>query len=326
LIGFSDLVGCEKTIIIWPNYLLPATILENSDNQDKNLINTALSGDSQAKKQIAGLADPVINKQTKIFCRRFCKENRVISNCTLFPQWQHSEKTTPLCEWGNGSYAWMLEDLTKPERLSKYEGRGDARLIDYWHVISTSLPFYERWKDWRFGRRERAPTYIAALDPQAHRVFLLLRYQYEIADIAQRLKRSEEEIQTLTQAIVAELMQRNKLHLLDPPKNVSLSDLDTNDDDDQSSEADIEVWDVAPEQQEAIDLMKTAWKELDPAQQFVLQAMLVDEMDAKEVLAALIEADIRILPDVAPEDLNRQQLYHVRRRAVAQLAGLVTYE
>lgn len=300
--------------------------MENTDNKDKTLVEAAITGDSTAKKQVALLADPIINKQTRIFCRRFCKENRVLSSCTLFPEWKHSDSDSPLCEWGNGSYAWMLEDLTKPDRIAKYEGRKGARLVDYWHIISTSLPFYERWKDWRFGRRERAPTYVAALDPQAHRVFLLLRYQYEIADIAQRLNRKEEDIQQLAQKILAELLERNKLHLLDPPKNVSLSGLAMDDEEGQSSQADIEVWDVAPEQQEAIDKMKQVWKKLEPAQQYVLQAMLVDELDAKEVLDALIQADIRLLPDVAPKDLNRQQLYHVRRRAVAQLADLLNNE
>jgi len=297
--------------------------METTENKDKELINASINGDAKAKKQLVNLVDPIINMQTKKYCRRFCKENRSISSCTIFPEWKHADRSTPLCEWGNGSYGWMLEYLTKPERLAKYEGRDGAQLIDYWYVIATSYPFYDHWKNWRFNRRIRAPKYIIPLDPHASHIFLLLCSQVEIIDIAQRLNLNETEVKEITQRIMAELLTRKKLYLLDSPKYVSLSDLTINDDEDNNAEYDVPDWDDSPEHLEEIELIKEAWKKLNPIQQFVLQAMDVDYMSANEVLDALVIADYRILPNKEPKDVNRQQLYYYRKKTLIQLSNLV---
>lgn len=288
------------------------------------LIEAAIAGDKSARKQISELAYPIIDKQTKIFCRRFCKENKSLYSCTLFPDWYSSDETTPLCEWGNASYAWMLEDLTKEQRIAKFEGRGGATLEHYFKKIAASLPFYERWKDWRFGRRDRAPTYIAAMAPHASRVFLLLRSQLAVPDIAQRLGKEEQEIAKLVQKIIAELIKRHRLHLLDPPTNVSITGFNQSDEEDQGSEMDIESWDETPDLQQDRERLREAWKTLSPMERFILEAMIVDEIQANELLEIMKTLNIRINENVPAEEINRQQLYHLRRQAIAKLAGLLS--
>jgi hypothetical protein len=54
--------------------------------------------------------------------------------------------------------------------------------------------------------------------------------------------------------------------------------------------------------------------------------MLIDELDANEVLAALIKLDISLAEGVPAEQSNRQQLYYFRRKALAKLAQLMEEE
>ena len=54
--------------------------------------------------------------------------------------------------------------------------------------------------------------------------------------------------------------------------------------------------------------------------------MLIDELDAKEVLAALIKLNICLTDDVPAEQTNRQQLYYFRRKTLAKLAQLMEDE
>ncbi|KPJ94289.1 MAG: hypothetical protein AMJ53_05565 [Gammaproteobacteria bacterium SG8_11] len=300
-----------------------AANLEGADNEINHehvrLARTAAQGDPAARKTVNELVQNIIAFQTDRFCKRFCRENQYYYLCTLPKPWGSPPKDAPLCEWGNASYAWMLEDLTNANRLLQYEGKHGARLNDYIYRIANSLPFYERWKDWRFGRKVHVPTYIQDMSPDAGKVFLALRSGDAIANIAQRLGKSETHTESLCQRIVIELTKRNRLHLLDPPTTVSLSTLNQDDDED-GSDADIPCFDLAPEQQETNAALWQAWKKLSTVEQFVLEAMLIDEQDANDVLSALVKLDISITDGVPAQQTNRQQLYYFRRKTLAKLA------
>jgi hypothetical protein len=221
----------------------------------------------------------------------------------------------------------MLDDLTNANRLRQYEGKHGARLNDYIYRIANSLPFYERWKDWRFGRKVHVPTYIQDLGPDAGKVFLGLRSQEAIANIAQRLGKSQADTEDLCQRIIIILTKRNRLHLLDPPNTVSLSTLNQNEEESGGGgEADVPYFDLAPEQQETHAKLWQVWKKLTAVEQFVLEAMLIDELDANDVLAALIKLDISLTDGVPAEQTNRQQLYYFRRKTLAKLAQLMEEE
>lgn len=286
----------------------------------------AADGDQQARRAVTEIAHPIITYQTGRFCKRFCYQNRYIYRCTLESPWGTSKPNTALCEWGNASYAWMLDDLSNTNRLCQFEGRNGARINDYFFHIANSLPFYERWKDWRFGRKVHVPTYIQEMAPEGAKVFLALRNGDNIPMIAQKLMLSEEITDEIVQKIIIELTQRNRLHLLDPPKTVSLTDMNhgSGEETDQGPiQADIPSCDESPEQQATRVKLHEAWQRLTSVEQFILEAMLIEEQDAKDVLDALKKLNISLKPQVAPKDTDHQQLYYFRRKTIAKLAKMM---
>jgi hypothetical protein len=289
---------------------------------DLALARHAADGDAASRSEVTLLVDPIVHARTAQFCKRFCRENRFRYTCTLRDPWGSAPADAPLCEWGNASYAWMLDDLSRPQRLRRYAARDGAGLRDYLYLIANSLPFYERWKNWRFGRRVHVPTYIAEMAPLAGRVFLALRSGDSVPLIAQQVGCSEVQIDDLSQRIVVELTRRGRLHLLDPPRTESLAGT-AHDDGNGALERDIPVNDPAPEDLEDRTALRAAWQQLTAVERFVLEAMLIDERDANDVLQALVQLDIRIADSVAPQATDRQQLYYFRRKAVAKLARLM---
>jgi hypothetical protein len=281
-------------------------------------------GEAAARSRVTALAHPFIVYQSAKFCKRFCHDNQYRFQCTLPDVAVSMARDTPLCEWGNASYGWMLQDLTGPERLQRFEGRAGAGLDAYLFQIANSLPFYERWKDWRLGRKAHVPTYIQDLSPAAGAVFFGLRQGDNIALIAQRLAQPEADIDALAQRIVVELTRRRRLHLLDPPGEVSLTGMQgaSAEDDAALAEADIPASEPSPEQQHAHGRLYAGWERLDAVEQFVLEAMLVEERGADEVLAALKRLDIALSDKVPAQQTDRQQLYYFRRKALAKLARL----
>ncbi len=278
------------------------------------LARQAASGQAEARKKINAIVEPMILYQNSRFCKRFCKENRFRYRCTLVPPLPYHDKNADLCEWGNGGYGWMLNDLTSEPRLLKYEGRNGASLFDYLYQIANSLPFYERWKDWRFGRRVHVPEYIKSLSPDAARVFLLLRSNEKLESIAQTIQSSVHDTETLTRRIVVELTRRRRLYLLNPATTDSLSR------EPDSPQQDVAVHDEAPELAQQKMLLHKAWDELDGVEQFVLEAMLIDDEDAEDVLAALRRLNQPIKKNVPADKTNVQQLYYFRRKTLQKLA------
>lgn len=292
--------------------------------QDLELARRAVNGDRAAQRRVGEIAHPMIRYQTERFCPRFCHDNHYRFQCTLPGVPLPQGRNLPLCEWGNASYGWMLDDLTRPERLRRFEGRDGASLGAYQFQIANSLPFYERWKDWRLGRRAHVPTYIQDLAPDAALIFHRLRQGENSALIAQRLGRLEDEVDALVQRIVVELTRRHRLHLLDPPREVSLSSLGASDKGTMGNthQADLPWEDMAPEERENQARLRQAWGQLTAVEQFVLEAMLIEERAAEDVLAALRRLDIPLSKRVPAAQTDCQQLYYFRRKAVVRLARL----
>jgi hypothetical protein len=293
-----------------------------------DLARRAAQGETGARRQVTQLADPIIRNQTDRFCRRFCYENRFRYRCSLQRPLRGAPPDAALCEWGNGSYAWMLDDLTKSERLQRFESKDGATLDGYFFTIATSLPFYERWKEWRFGKRVHTPTYLRPLCDAAAKIFLGLRRGDKVETIAQRIGESLDAVRRCARAITLELTRRNRLHLLQTDRTVSLSELGARDDDegDDASDYDIPAHDHVAERDLDQRRLRDAWQRLEPVEQWVLQAMLVEDQDANDVLAALREQNLRVDPRTAPEQTDRQQLYYFRRKALAKLAALMGVE
>lgn len=285
--------------------------------EEMQLARDAAEGDSIARAKINQFLHPIINFQTDRFCKRFCKENQHLYVCTLARPWGSAPPGAAFCEWGNASYGWMLEDLSNAKRLQQYQGKNGASLNNYLYHIANSLPFYERWKNWRFGRKVHVPTYIQSIGPNAAKAFFALRSGDNIALVAQKLGLSEEKTETLCQQIVITLTQKNRLHLLDPPGTVSLNDGQNEEETQLPSEQ------HQPEQWAQSAQLQQAWEQLSPVEQFVMESMVMDEQDANDVLLALKKLDISIKKDVLSQQTNRQHLYYFRRKTLTKLAKLM---
>lgn len=293
------------------------------NKENIQLARDAAEKDASARIKVNDLIAPIINYQTNRFCKRFCKENRSRFKCTLTSPGGVPPADATLCEWGNGSYAWMLNDLSSASRLKKYQANNNATLFDYCYVIANSLPFYERWKDWRFGRRIYVPSYIQALGKTAVTVFYALRSRQSIEQISQQTLQSVEQTKALSREIVKRLSKKNKLFLLNPLQNISL----TQDADETSPQSNVESetasHDETIEKQEEHLLLSKAWKELSAIEQFVIEALVIEEQDADIVLITLKKLGLSFKAGTSAEDLDRQQLYYFRRKTLAKLHSML---
>jgi hypothetical protein len=285
------------------------------------LAKAAASGEKNARQQVNTMVQPIIDFQTSRFCKRFCNENQYLYRCTLKPPMGAMHEDAAVCEWGNASFGWMLDDLSRAKRLLQYQGLNDASLFDYFYQIANSLPFYERWKDWRFGRKVHVPTYIKALAPDAARVFFGLRAGDDLELLAQKLSRPLNLVEQLAQSIVCLLTQKKRLHLLNPPKLVSMTEsVDDSESDQEDRQIELASYDEPIEDAEDKQRLTQAWAKLDAVEQFVLEALLIDELDAEDVLAALRTMQMSIKKGVPADQTDRQQLYYFRRKTLARLA------
>jgi len=267
------------------------------------------------------LVDPIIKYQTGRFCKKYCNDNHFLYRCTLpknpIPC---KNNTLPYCEWGNASYGWMLDDLCSEKRLEKSNAETEKQLGNYFFTIANSLPFFERWKNWRFGRRKNVPKYIQSMSPNASKVFLALCNKTSIPDIAQSLGESEDMISHLADKILIELTQRGNLGLLSYPSEVLLSNMVSHSEEDESpAQADIKDENFDPSKLAAISQIRNQFKSLTPAEQFVIESMVVDDFSAKEVLLAIQDANIVINEKKSPEKYTINDVYYFLNKTLAKL-------
>jgi len=295
-------------------------------HKDVELVKRVVLGDKKARKELTDQVHNTINMTNSRFCKLYCLNHRYEYVCTIDKAWGRHAVDATLCEWGNASYAWMLDDLTKTERLKRFQGDGQGGLKSYIGTIVYSLPFRERWRDWRFGKRIKVPTYIRELDGDAGKIFLSMRSGDDLANIAQRLNRKQEDVENVASQIVAELIQRHRLYLLDPPKMVSLSGAAEHDpfgkavdEEFYQQEKEIASYDTPPEELDAHERIKKAWETLNAEERFVLEAMKVDGLSAKTVLNSLQHFNISIKRGIAPEQTTQQQVYYFFRKSWEKL-------
>ena len=132
----------------------------SDDRLPIGIVHAAAQGDVDAQRQVNAVAHPLITFHTNKLCRQFCYGNRYRFRCSLPHPLSGAPDDAAGCEWGNASYGWMLEELVRPERLARFDGREGAGIQNYLFTIASSLPFFERWKDWRFGRRVHVPCLL----------------------------------------------------------------------------------------------------------------------------------------------------------------------
>lgn len=296
---------------------------KDSITDQLKLAQSAAMGDQVARQQLNTMIHPVIDFQTNRFCRRFCDQNRYLYRCSLSKPVGNAAADSALCEWGNASYGWMLNDLTHAQRLQKYEARNQARLFDYLYQIANSLPFYERWKDWRFGRKINVPTYIQSIAPLAKKIFYALRGGLDLEMIAAQLNTTLENIESVSHQIVSSLTRHNRLYLLDPPRDQSLTSISDNEDSATAAQQDVPFIDETIQRQDEADQLKGAWSQLDTVEQFVVEALIVNELDAQSVLDALKEMEIVIKKGVMPDQTSVQQLYYFKRKTLNKMASVL---
>lgn len=295
----------------------------------KAVVEHAVQGDPASRKHINGIAHPFIHYQTDTFCRRFCQHRYRHVKCTLSPPHggHYSSANSPenLCDKANASYAWMLDELTNNIRLSKVEATSEAQLASYFKTIVNSLPFYERWKNWRFERRIHVPEYISEIDGLAKRIFLKLRSGDSIPLIAQSLGVSELNTQQIAERILVELTKRKRLYLINPQKTASLSEIGPVDSDDHDAqEHDIEDIQYSPERLAYSLQIRSAWNQLDELEQFVIEALVIENQDANHVLKTLDTMNIPLGKNQTARENDRQQLYYFKRKCLEKLQGFLS--
>lgn len=305
--------------------------MTQTNKQDlQNLLKNASDGDKAARKTINTVANPFIEFQTDRFCRRFCQYSFRDARCTLTPPqggFRGVRGEEILCDKANASYTWMLDELTNKQRLSKIRAENTAQLGSYFKTIVNSLPFYERWKNWRFERRIHVPTYICEINEQAKSIFLQLHSNRDMKIIAQNLGLSENKVNSTAEAILISLTQRKRLHLLNPTRTFSFSDVtstsDNNEEESNSQAESLEVGDTqfSPENLVYSSQIKAAWNQLSELEQYIIEALVIEEQDAIVVLKALATLDISLKQNQSSQRNNRQQLYYFKRKSLEKLQG-----
>jgi len=290
--------------------------MDSDDKTEEKWLIDIMNGNRDAKKRLVEALTPIINRQTSIFCKRYCYDQHYTYQCTLQPPLRKAQKNTTLCEWGNASYEWMLSELSNDARLNKFEGRDGAKLINYLFVIANSIPFYERWKDWRFGNHVYVPVYIKDLHPKAGQIFRGLKAQTNLPTLAQQAGLALDEITSIARKITRDLIARNRLHLL-----VATTELAVDHTGENAHEFSVAADTTAPEVAEDIHKMSAVFNQLPAVEKFVLESFYVDELSAKEILRTLDHIDWqqagldKLIQDV-------QQLYYVRRKSLVRLLDL----
>lgn len=300
--------------------------LSSKFTDDLDLARRAAAGEPEARRHLAIEIDSVIRRKVDTLCKAHCGRNRKEFRCTIDTTWGLNRSDASLCEWGNASYGWMMEQLCSPQRLARFEGRGGATLIGYLSHIARSHMLSERWKDWRWQRRIVVPDYILALDADAKRVYWWLCDGDSAPNIAQRLGRVESEIVALVKRIGLECNKRGYYY------RFSRGEADTlpvdsepfSEDDDAVSEFDVPIY-VDFESEWLRDRVRAALPLLEWRQQFILEAMVIDGLSAKAVVAALQEQGICLRDGLDPGKLTIQQVYAFCRQAIDRLSELCDF-
>ena len=264
-----------------------------------------------------------VEARNRSLCKKYCANNRYEFLCTVDAKWSRVSGEAVTCEWGNGSFEWMSQDLLKPSRIERLSQNTNTNWDAYFKTVLYSPQFLERWRDWRLGKRVKVPEYIRMIDRDAAKLFLWMRDNDDVPNMSQRLNRNEDEIQLVKSQIILELTKRGKLHTLVPIITISISSRQNI----EGESDDIATHDLSAEDIEQREMLKKGWEQLSAEERFVLEAMKLDDRNAKEILESLRFLNISIKKGVPPEKTTEQQLYYFFRKSwtkLSEMSGLLT--
>lgn len=269
---------------------------------------------------IVNLAQTMVAPRLPTLCKRFCGNNRQRYHCTVDPHWTRAGAGAHLCDWGNATYVWTLDQLIGEARVERWRDQDPSSIGRYFGKVLYSVWFMERFKDWRFQRRIRVPPYIKAIDVDAHKIFWGLCDHDTVPNMAQRLNRAETDVARIVRQIQCELSARNKLMTLQSRQTVPLDH--HSEDEDYGTDAVLVSPELSHEQQVLNDQVQQAYQQLTWQEQFVVDAMVVDGLGAKEVLASLLEQGVALDGSSSPATQSIQTVYYFLRKTLTKLRNL----
>jgi len=304
--------------------LLTDSEIGNGDVEDTPQLALAAlaSMDNQgARKQIELLVEPLIDFQTDCFCKRFCGRNYSKYQCSLVnPIIDESNlgiekiKNKRVCEWGNASHHWMLDYLINKQRLLKFTNRHGDSLYDYFFQIINSLAFFQRWKDWRFGVAGISLA-IQNMGPSAVTIFKGLGQQRKLSFIAEQENLKLSDVECIAEEIILHLSDTNTYQSLEfnnTPKSTPEIQ--------QQNESTISAPTNTQDDAAASDVLNNGWSQLGITEQFVIEAMVVNQQAEETILYALKIMDIRLKEGVLPEDTTVDMLHSFKTNSLIKLA------
>ncbi len=241
-------------------------VVHTETHDDLPIVKMAVSGDAAAREAIVNLVHPLIQiqAQTKIFCIRLCQKQYFFTQCTLFPDYAARANDATLCDWGNHSYTWELEDLCSPEHLSQFKGEYGTRLTTCFFAVINSLFIHERWKNIRFCRRIRVPSFIKAIGPIAEKCFFWLHDGNSPETIAPKAGMTIEKIKEILDRIIDVLTTRCRLYLLNKETAVSLTSNDQDEVEREDTQNDIPDNSRDPGNKQIRNKVYRGWEQLTP--------------------------------------------------------------
>lgn len=299
---------------------------QDGDEKNPQLALAALATERNidACEKISTMLEPVIGYQSRVFCQQFCQQNRFQFQCSVDQSWGNMEPDAVPCEWGGESYQWMYQELTGNDCLLKFNNRHGDTLFEYFLQTINSLEFYQRWKDWRFSNHNKCPEFIRQLGPVSIKIFYLLKEKRKLNFIIQKSGLTREEVESKTGRIMQLLLKQKQLHLLDYNTVDSLQidddreiNLIKNTVEDKIDETSNNV-----EEKDRENLFYDTWSQLNTIEQYVLQALLIENQHVEDILHALTVLDIRIKEGVLPEDTNRQHLLAFKDETLEKLSSI----
>jgi hypothetical protein len=264
---------------------------------------------------------PAISSATERLCKHYCGANRYTYVCTLDTHWASQGSDRALCDLGNATFAWIYDDLLGGSKWTKFSYSGDADVGAYMAKALASRMFYERFKNWRFGRRIRVPDFIKIIDPIAHRVFWRMVQQESVPIIAQRLGHAEHAIESIAHRINAVLTERHRTHLLQRLTTITLP----GEDDTDSPRPEFADSSSAPDAALESARARRAFDKLSWQEQWLIDSMDVEGLSAAALRKALVEEGLT-LDDTPPEQLDDNRIYYLRNKARKHLRELFERE
>lgn len=281
-----------------------------------------------SSEDIRAIVEPIIIQTTHGLCKQHCHSERFRFRCTIDASWSRAPRDASLCDRGNEAYEWMLRDLLGGAKLDKFLDSDRAGVVKYFTKTVNSQPFYERFKDMRFGERIRVPAYIKASHPLACRVFWMLRKQEPIPYIAQALQQPEAMVRIWINDIHAKLREHRSSHLLQSHAALSLDSLNENEEAPYSDSVTVKDLHHDLERQQEQARARAAYEKLSWQEQFIVDTF-TENLGAKAVLEALAQEGI-VLEGVndgpMDEKCAEQRLYYLRRKTLVRLKALFEKE